>query len=176
MTIKIKFDKGQAKMLGLMTEATLPDADDLKEMICACVFLEEDSCEDAILVGLVKTYVAVLDDLLFEQEDVADGIETVTYDCNFTSEKIWLKYAIAGYLSGFSKEERKQYRQKEEDEPGTLNECVTPYYMSTDIRWPPELLAEVAYAMGYRDYRRAVEMRKFFENMRKVEIVTVSGE
>ena len=172
MTIKIKFDKGQAKMLGLMTEATIPDADALKDMVQACALLDEDECEGAILAGLVKAYVAVLS----EDEEDLDGIETVTYDCNFTAEKIWLKYAVAGYVSGFSKEERKRLRQAEEDEPGTLYECITPYHFSEKIHWPPELLAETAYAMGYRDYRRAVEMRKFFENMRDVEIVTVNAE
>jgi hypothetical protein len=161
--MKIKFDKGQAKMLGLMTEATLPDADDLKEMICACVFLEEDSYDDSILAGLVKTYVAVRDDLLLQQEDDEGGIDTVTYDEDCTAEKIWLKYAVTGYLSGFPEAERKQYRQAEKENPGTLYECVTTYHFSTAIRWPPELLAELAYAMGYRDYRSAVEMRKYFE-------------
>jgi hypothetical protein len=166
MTATIKFDRGQAKMLGLMTEATLPDADDLKEMICACVFLGEDDCEDGILVGLVKTYVSVLEELLYQETNEPDGIETVTYDCNFTAEKIWLKYAVSGYLASFPKEEAKKYRQAEEDEPGTLYELITPYHFSKDICWPPELLAELAYAMGYRDYRSAVKMREYFKSQR----------
>lgn len=163
-------------MLGLMTEAELPDADTLREMICACVFLGEDDCEDGILVGLVKTYVSVLEELLYQETNELDGVETVAYDCNFTAEKIWLKYAVDGFLSGFSKAEAKKHRQAEAEEPGTLYECITPYHFSKEVEWPPALLAELAYAMGYRDYRHAVEMRKYFEAMREPKIVTVSGE
>ena len=163
MTIKIKFDRGQAKMLGLMTEAELPDADELKEMIYACVFLDEDSYDQTVLASLVKTYVAVLDDLLFQEESEDASTETVTYDCDFTSEKIWLKYVVIGYLSGFSKEVAESHRKAEEEEPNAIIELVTGYHFSTDIQWPPKMLAEVAYAQGYRDYRRAVEMTKFFQ-------------
>ena len=175
MTLKIKFDRGQAKMLGLMTEAELPDAEAIKDMICACVFLGEDSFEENILAGLVKAYVAVLDDNLFEEYNDAEGVETVSYDCNFTAETIWLKYAVIGFLSGFPIKEAKKMRKEEEECPGTLYECITPYFFSKDINWPTQLLAELAYAMGYRDYRSAVQMKKFMENMREVEIVTTGS-
>jgi hypothetical protein len=175
MTIKIKFDKGQAKMLGLMTEATVPDSESLKDMVLACGLLGEDDYEESILVALVKAYVAVRNEELYENEENIHGLDTISDGDDYTCEKVWLKYAKQGFITGVGGAEAVRLRKAEKESPGTLNECVTCYHFSSDISWPPELLAELAFARGYRDHRELVQMHKYMENMRDVEIVTVSG-
>jgi hypothetical protein len=176
MTLKIKFNRGQAKMLGLMTEAAVPESDSLKEMVLSCGLLGEDDYEEGILAALVKAYVAVRNEELYENEENIHGLDTVSDGDDYSCETIWLKYAKEGFLCGVGGDEAKRLRAEEKDSPGTLNECVTCYHYSSDISWPPELLAELAFARGYRDHREAVQMRKFMENMRDAEIVTVTPE
>jgi hypothetical protein len=181
-TPNIKFDRGQAKMLGLMTEATIPDSESLKDMVVACALLEEDEYDEPILAWLVRSYVSVRNAELYDEDDedgldlISDGDPLRKGGSDYVCEKIWLKYAKQGFVSGFSGEEAKQMKKAEKESPGTLNEMVCCYHFLSDISWPPALLASIAYASGFRDYRRAVEMRKFYRAMREPKIVTVSGE
>jgi hypothetical protein len=176
MTLKIKFNRGQAKMLGLMTEAAVPESDSLKEMVLACGLLGEDDYEESVLAALVKAYVAVRNEELYEECGAEDVLETISDGDDYTCEKVWLKYAKEGFLCGLPVDEAKRLRKEEKDSPGTLNECITCYHYSSDIDWPTELLAELAFARGYRDYRELVQMHKYMEGMSKAEIVRVTPE
>ena len=56
-------------MLGLMTEATTPDSDSLRDLVVACALLEEDEYDESILAHLVRAYVSVRNEELYDDND-----------------------------------------------------------------------------------------------------------
>ena len=164
-TQSIRFDKGAAKIMACMTEPENPEAEDLKEMVRKCAMLAEDERDDAVLAGVLQAYTAVVQ-FNAEEEGCEEDLEDLVDDGprhnrTYAAEKIWRDYVCAGYMAGLPAEWRKSI--KECDDPA--NECydrTSWYSLASDIRWPPTLLAEIAFAVGVRDARRSKQMHDYF--------------
>lgn len=152
-TPNIKFDRQCAAILGAMTKPEAPEASTLREMVFQTALMDQDEAPEGLMKGLLNAYVAVL---VSEDEDDA-GVELVndgpkcsrTYD----AEKIWRKYVVAGYIHRLP-------ACKHLDENELYDRCQW-YQFDDNLFWPPQLLAEAAYARGVRDALEAEEMAKW---------------
>lgn len=128
-----------------------PDADALKDL-CVAACLAEERNND-LISGLIQAYVAALVEES-EGADIATVSDGPSAERTWEAEKLYQKYVMAGYLVSVPE-------AKGADEE-YLYECCTWYEFPSDIRWPPQLLAEVAYVQGYIDGRQAKAMAAYF--------------
>ncbi len=130
----------------------------LKDLVFDALFGGEDPDYD-IVSGLVNAYISLCEREANENDKelelISDG---PSHARDYAAEKLYYKYAIAGYKSSVP--------EVRDCEDGDLHESVTWYDLPVGLSWTPQLLAEVAYAFGVRDGLQAKAMARYFAENR----------
>lgn len=164
MTTKIKVDRQAARFKAHLLTPETPGSEELVDMVRKCAMLDEHDRNDAALAGLLKAYVACLEAEAYEDtgEEVDLGLvdDGPAHDRTYAAEKIWRKYVVLGYLAGLPKEWRENLRAAEDSENECYDRCSW-YSLDSELCWPPNLLAEIAFTVGVRDAIQAEQMRSY---------------
>jgi hypothetical protein len=158
---KIRIPAGLSFLASSMLTPDAPTSEGLKESVFGLVLNDDDGVNEKVVGALVSAYAELLLDEI-EREDSDDEIEFVG-DEGYAAEKLYQKYCIAGWRAAVKRE----YPEAEasRDDESVYEGC--PWYEFSGVTWPAQLLAEVAYVLGYKEGRRGVAMSRYFEEHRK---------
>lgn len=152
-TNKYGIGPGHAVMASFI-EPGNPEVEVLRDMVIRVAMLDEYERNNDALRGLVDAYTALL---TAEADEHDVELDTVHDGDTYEAEKVYLKYALAGYR--YSMPERKGWSDND------LMEYIS-WYTFPKMWWPTALLAEVGFMRGSRDAKEAKAMFAYFAENR----------
>jgi hypothetical protein len=162
MKQQIKINKqGLQLMAGTILEPEAPTVDSIKEAIFGLCLAEDAEAYTDVIVSLVGVYRSLLDydDVEYALSDDAD---------DWAAEKVYRKFIVQGWRDVVKRSYPEAVKSRTDDD--VYEGC--PWYEFNGI-FPTQLLAEMAYAMGVKAGREAVQMARFHEQHRAKESANV---
>jgi hypothetical protein len=148
MSNNIKVTPG-TELLGIMGPSDEPSSEALKAMVVATAMTSEDGYPPSVLNSLVSAYID-MESFMSESEGTGFNFSLVSEP---EAEQLYRKFAIKGFRKAAG-----AVRVRLTDEE--VYERCSMYEFEV-ANWPDQLLADIGYAIGYRDEKQAEEFYRY---------------
>lgn len=146
MSNQIKVAPGTEVLGSLGHLLVQPSSESLQEMVIAIAMTEEDGYPPSVLNSLVCAYID-MESFMSETEGTGFNFSLVQEP---EAEQLYREFAIKGF--------RKASGCKDTDEE-VYERCS--FYEYEVANWPDQLIAEIGYAIGYRDAKQAEQFYRY---------------
>jgi len=147
MSNQIKVSPG-SELIGLLGPKALPSIDTFRELVIAAA-MSDDHLPPEVLAGILTAYIE-MNSHLCENEDAGSDFDLIYMP---ESEQLYREFAVKGFRKGMRKD------TSEFDDDEIFERCCM--YEFEVAAWPDQLLADIAFAIGYRDAMQAQEFYRY---------------